>query len=233
MKTMAQATIEEAPAITHALCVTPNTHTQSVFGDRLYFPLKRFVDIVVALIFLILVSPILLIVAIAIYLDNPGPILYKQKRYGHLGKPFNFYKFRSMVTNADALKGKLSEQNEATGKIFKMKHDPRITRVGRIIRKLSIDETPQMLNVLSGQLSIVGPRPLPLGELDMDDPRHAARQCVKPGLMCFREIMGRSKLTFEEWLELDLKYIEERSLRVDVSIMLRAIPSVLLGRGAF
>ena len=217
----------------HPLCTTPNTSTQSVFGDRLYFPLKRFVDLLVALIFLVVVSPFLLIVALAIYLDNPGPILYKQKRYGHLGKPFNFYKFRSMVANADALKGKLTAENEATGKTFKMKHDPRITRIGRIIRKLSLDETPQMLNVLRGQISIVGPRPLPVGELDMDDPRHAARQCVKPGLMCFREIMGRSNLSFEEWLELDLKYIRERSLRVDVSIMLRAIPSVLLGRGAF
>jgi len=216
-----------------ALCVTPNTVTQSVFGDRLYFPLKRFVDVVVAAIFLVIVSPFLLLVALAIYIDNPGPILYKQKRYGHLGKPFNFYKFRSMVSDADARKAGLAAQNEATGKTFKMKRDPRITRVGRIIRKYSLDETPQMLNVLAGQISIVGPRPLPLAELDMDDPRHAARQCVKPGLMCFREIMGRSNLSFEEWLELDLKYIRERSLRVDVWIMLRAIPCVLLGRGAF
>ena len=230
---MYQAAVDEAPAMTHALCVTPNTATQSVFGDRLYFPLKRFVDILVSVVFLIIVSPFLLIVALAIYIDNPGPIFYKQKRYGHLGKPFYFYKFRSMVANADALKAKLAAKNEATGKTFKMKRDPRITRVGRIIRKLSIDETPQMLNVLTGQISIVGPRPLPVAELDMNDPRHAARQCVKPGLMCFREIMGRSNLTFEEWLVLDLKYIRERSLRVDVSIMLRAIPSVLLGRGAF
>ncbi|MHB8637142.1 MAG: sugar transferase [Fimbriimonadaceae bacterium] len=233
MRPLYGAAVDEAPAISHPFCGKPNTVTRSVFGDRLYFPLKRLVDLLVAIIFLTLISPLLLLVAIAIYLDNPGPIFYRQKRYGHLGKTFNFYKFRSMVADADIRKTQLSAENEATGKTFKMKHDPRITRVGRLIRKLSLDETPQMLNVLRGQISIVGPRPLPVGELDMDDPRHAARQCVKPGLMCFREIMGRSNLTFEEWLELDLKYIRERSLRVDVGIMLRAIPCVLLGRGAF
>ncbi len=233
MKTGYQAVLEDNPGLTNVLLSTPNTVTRSVFGDRLYFPLKRFVDICVATVFLVVISPLLLLAAIAVYIDNPGPIFYKQKRYGYLGKPFNVYKFRSMVANADALKAKLASQNEATGKTFKMKRDPRITRVGRVIRKLSLDETPQMLNVLAGQISIVGPRPLPVGELDMDDPNHAARQCVRPGLMCYREIMGRSNLTFEEWLELDLKYIRERSLRVDVSIMLRAIPSVLTGRGAF
>jgi lipopolysaccharide/colanic/teichoic acid biosynthesis glycosyltransferase len=233
MKTAYQAVLEEQPTIPNVLLSKPNTETRSVFGDRLYFPLKRFVDICVAVVFLLVMVLVFPIVALAVYLDNPGPIFYKQKRYGHLGKPFNVYKFRSMVANADALKANLASQNEATGKTFKMKRDPRITRVGRVIRKLSLDEAPQMFNVLAGQISIVGPRPLPVGELDMDDPRHAARQCVRPGLMCYREIMGRSNLTFEEWLELDLKYIHERSLRVDVSIMLRAIPSVITGRGAF
>lgn len=211
----------------------PNTHTRSVFGDRLYFPIKRIVDIAVSTVFLIAVSPLIVLTAIAVFLDNPGPIFYRQWRYGYLGKPFPVYKFRSMVMNADQMKDELMDRNEAVGSIFKMKHDPRVTRVGRVIRKLSLDEVPQICNVFMGQMSIIGPRPMFVDELDLKNPRHADRQRVKPGLLCYREVMGRSNLTFEQWLDLDLKYIQERSLRVDVWIMLRAIPAVLLGRGAF
>jgi lipopolysaccharide/colanic/teichoic acid biosynthesis glycosyltransferase len=211
----------------------PNTSTQSVFGDRLYFPIKRAVDLVFATLFLILISPILLLTSIAIWIESPGPIFYRQLRYGYLGKPFKIIKFRSMSLDADKIKASLADQNEAVGTIFKMRHDPRVTRVGRIIRKLSIDEAPQVLNVLRGQMSLVGPRPMFVDELDLENSNHADRQRVKPGLLCFREVMGRSNLTFDEWLELDLKYIRERSLRVDIWILLRAVPSVILGRGAF
>lgn len=198
-----------------------------------YSLLKRGLDIVLALMALIALSPIFALIALTIYLYDRGPIFYKQQRVGFGGVPFTFYKFRSMVVNADALKAKLAAQNEASGPIFKMKNDPRITPIGRWIRKTSLDEIPQFWNVLKGDLSLVGPRPHLQSEIDSYPEYPQARFSVMPGLICFREIRGRSGLTFEQWLALDMEYVDSRSFLVDLKILLLAVPAILLGRGAY
>lgn len=195
--------------------------------------LKRGLDIILALTALVFLTPLFVVIALIIYLNDRGPIFYAQQRVGYLGRSFTFYKFRSMVVNADALKCKLACQNEASGPIFKMKNDPRITPIGRFLRKTSLDELPQFWNVLRGDLSLVGPRPHLQSEIDNypDYPRE--RFMVMPGLICFREIRGRSSLTFEQWLDLDIEYVRSRSFALDVKILLQAVPAILLGRGAY
>lgn len=196
-------------------------------------PVKRALDIVVASAALLALSPVLVTVAAAIYWEDRGPLIYKQTRIGRGGKPFSFYKFRSMVVNADALKAKLAAQNEASGPIFKMKHDPRITRVGRLLRRYSLDELPQLWNVLRGDMSLVGPRPHLPQEIASEPNYPLERLSVPPGLLCLREVSGRSQLTFEQWLTLDLEYIQRRSVALDLWILLRALPAVLKGEGAY
>ena len=199
----------------------------------IYPSLKRGLDITLSLVALFLLSPVFIAIALVIYLNDRGPIFYAHQRVGYLGKSFTFYKFRSMVVNADALKCKLAEQNEASGPIFKMKNDPRITPIGRFIRKTSLDELPQFWNVLRGDLSLVGPRPHLQSEIDNYEDYPRERFMVMPGLICFREIRGRSSLTFEQWLDLDMEYVRSRSFALDLQILLQAIPAILLGRGAY
>ena len=182
---------------------------------------------------LICLLPLFVVIAIAIMIDNPGPILFSQVRIGRNNQPFRFYKFRSMVRNAAALQAQLKAENEAAGPIFKMRRDPRVTRIGRILRKYSLDELPQLCNVLRGQMSLVGPRPHLPSEVEQYENHQRQRLEVQPGLVCLREIYGRSELTFERWIELDLQYIANRSLRTDLSILLRLVPAVLCGRGAY
>ncbi len=198
-----------------------------------YLTLKRYGDICGAVTALLLMSPVLLVLALLIFAEDRGAVLFCQTRIGKDGKPFRFFKFRSMVRNADALKAKLAAENEASGPIFKMRRDPRITRVGRWLRKYSLDELPQLMNVLRGEMSFVGPRPHLPEEVARYTPRQRQRLSVQPGLICLREVCGRSNLSFERWVDLDLLYIKCRSLRTDARILLCAIPAVLRGDGAY
>jgi lipopolysaccharide/colanic/teichoic acid biosynthesis glycosyltransferase len=198
-----------------------------------YKTAKRAIDIVLSILLLITLLPLFIIVAVAIVVEDKGPILYFQQRTGKHGKPFKFYKFRTMRRNADDIKRQLGGDNEATGPIFKMKNDPRVTKVGKILRRLSIDETPQLINVLQGKMSIVGPRPLPVLEAYGCNPRQWQRHSINPGLLCYREISGRSSLTFERWMELDLDYVSHHNMLIDFKIMAKAVPAVIRGDGAY
>jgi lipopolysaccharide/colanic/teichoic acid biosynthesis glycosyltransferase len=172
--------------------------------------------------------------AIAIKLTSPGPIFFRQQRSGLNGKPFVMYKFRSMVSNAEQLKQELAVLNEMSGPVFKVSQDPRVTRVGRFLRKSSIDELPQLFNVLKFEMSLVGPRPLPVDEVKrFDDRAHRRRLSVKPGLTCTWQVSGRSDVRdFKEWVRMDLEYIDNWSLWLDHKILWRTFWVVLLGKGA-
>jgi lipopolysaccharide/colanic/teichoic acid biosynthesis glycosyltransferase len=173
-------------------------------------------------------------VALAIKLSSPGPVLFRQQRCGLNGQPFTMYKFRTMVTDAEQRKQELAVFNEMSGPVFKMTKDPRIIPVGRFLRQFSIDEFPQLYNVLRGEMSLVGPRPLPVGEVKcFDDLAHRRRLSVKPGLTCLWQIKGRNRVVdFKEWVRLDLEYIDIWSLWLDFKILLRTIPAVVAGVGA-
>ncbi|MDK0876615.1 sugar transferase [Clostridium perfringens] len=191
-------------------------------GNRIYLFFKRAIDIFGSGFGLIILSPVFLIVAIAIKIeDHKGSILFSQKRVGQYGKEFNMYKFRSMVSNAEELKAKLMAQNEMSGPMFKMKHDPRITKVGKFIRKTSIDELPQLINILKGEMSLVGPRPSLTKEVDKFEPWMLERLEVKPGLTCYWKVMGRNDIDFEDWMKLDIKYVHDRNLWLDIKLIFK------------
>lgn len=196
--------------------------------------MKRAVDIVGSLVLILLLSPVFIITAVAIFYDGQaGPILFKSRRRGVLESEFDMLKFRSMVVNAERFEQFMAPLNEATGQLFKVRNDPRITPVGRIIRRLSIDELPQLFNVLKGEMSLVGPRPLPLKQFDRNDTRQIARLLVRPGITGLWQIRGRSEVSFETMLRLDLFYIERQSIALDFWILFKTIPAVLKGRGAY
>jgi exopolysaccharide biosynthesis polyprenyl glycosylphosphotransferase len=188
----------------------------------------------VALVILVVLIPVIPLVALAIRLSSPGPILFRQQRAGLNGQPFTLLKFRTMVTNAEHLKQELAALNEMSGPVFKVTNDPRITPAGRFLRKWSLDELPQFINVLQGEMSLVGPRPLPVDEVRrFDDPAHRRRLSVKPGLTCLWQVSGRNNVTdFREWVRLDLEYIDNWSLWLDVKILARTFPAVFAGTGA-
>ena len=183
--------------------------------------LKRTIDIIASLIGLILLSPVLIIVSILIKLESEGPIIFSQDRIGYKGQKFKMYKFRSMVVNAEELKKKLVEQNEMSGPMFKMKNDPRVTKVGKFIRKTSIDELPQLINILRGEMSLVGPRPSLPKEVKEFEPWMMERLEVKPGLTCYWQVAGRNDIDFEEWMKLDIKYVRERSFWLDIKLIFK------------
>lgn len=195
---------------------------------------KQMVDFLGAVTLLVLLSPIFLFVSLAIKVTSPGPILFRQRRAGLNGRPFTMLKFRTMVTNAEQLKQELEALNEMSGPVFKVSNDPRITPIGRLLRKYSLDELPQLLNVLVGDMSLVGPRPLPVDEVArFDDVAHRRRLSVRPGLTCLWQVSGRNNVKdFAEWVRLDLQYIDNWSLWLDFKILLRTIPVVLSGAGA-
>lgn len=198
-----------------------------------YF-LKRSLDIIGSLTALILLSPLLLFVIVWIKIDSRGPLIYRQIRVGLNGRHFNFYKFRSMYVDADRRRLELEKQNEsADGVIFKMKNDPRVTRAGRFIRKYSIDELPQIVNVLIGDMSLVGPRPPLPKEVDLYSLDDRKRLQVRPGLTCTWQISGRSDIPFKQQVLLDKEYIKSQSLWQDLVILLKTIPAVITGRGAY
>lgn len=194
--------------------------------------IKRFADIILSLFFIIILSPILIITAIVIKLETKGPILFNQIRSGVNGRKFKLYKFRSMVVGAEMKKKHMEKMNEMDGPVFKIKHDPRITKVGRFIRKLSIDELPQLINVLKGDMSIVGPRPpLPV-EVQMYELWQRRRLSLKPGLTCIWQVSGRNHINFERWMEMDLEYIDNWSLWMDFKILFKTFFVVAFGYGA-
>ena len=214
------------------------TRTMLVFqtkpSSRWSLFIKNLTDRIGALMGLILLSPLLLFVALAVRLTSQGPVIFRQKRAGLHGSPFEMWKFRTMHVDAEQQKAELEAFNEMTGPVFKMQDDPRVTAIGRFLRRTSIDEFPQLINVLRGEMSLVGPRPLPVYEVEkFEDPVHRRRLSMKPGLTCLWQIQGRSKIVdFSDWVRMDLEYIDNWSLFLDAYIILRTIPTVLAGIGA-
>jgi exopolysaccharide biosynthesis polyprenyl glycosylphosphotransferase len=201
------------------------------FGGR--YLVKRVFDIVFASTVLVLTSPIMVLATLAIYAGSGRPAIFVQDRYGYNGRVFKLFKFRTMVNNADALQEKLRARNERDGAAFKMKNDPRVTPVGRFLRKTSIDELPQLINVIRGEMSMVGPRPLPLADYRrMNNTSHRRRLSVLPGITGPWQISGRDHISFEEWMEMDLDYIDNWRLWTDLKIILLTVPVVVLARGA-
>jgi len=198
-----------------------------------YELLKRAVDIVVAGALLIALGPLMLLTALLIKLTSPGPVIFRQHRAGRYGRPFVMLKFRTMYHGAQKTRDALLDRNEQDGPVFKMANDPRLTALGRILRKTSIDELPQLLNVLAGDMSLVGPRPLWLPEANQTVGPARLRSMVKPGLTCLWQISGRSELSYQEWMDLDLYYLQARSMLLDMLIMIQTIPAVLSARGAY
>lgn len=198
-----------------------------------YDAVKRLLDIIVSGIAVILLSPVLLVLFLLVRSDG-GPAIYSQMRVGKDGKRFRIYKFRSMCVHADSpeMLAKLAAMNEMDGPAFKIRRDPRITKVGHFIRRTSMDELPQLFNILKGDMTIVGPRPPLESEVRQYTDYQKQRLAVKQGLTCYWQCSGRNNLSFEEWVELDLKYIRERSLWTDIKIILKTVPAVLSGDGA-
>ena len=194
---------------------------------------KRLFDFGFALCGLALLLPLLPVVIALIKLDSPGPIVFAQRRVGRGGRLFTCFKFRSMVEAAESMKLELAGLNEASGPAFKIRDDPRITRVGAFLRRSSLDEVPQLLNILLGQMSIVGPRPQIPTEVELYEPWHRRRLEVKPGITCLWQIAGRSHIGFDEWMRLDLDYLRRRSLRLDLWIVLHTLPAVIARKGAY
>lgn len=194
---------------------------ESIEASGLYLFIKRFIDLFCSLMGVIVLSPIFLFVVIAIKVESKGSSIFAQERIGYKGKSFKMYKFRSMVVNAEELKAKLAEKNEMAGPMFKIKDDPRVTKVGKFIRKTSIDELPQLINVLKGDMSLVGPRPSLPKEVAQFESWMMERLDVKPGLTCYWQVYGRNTIEFEEWMNLDIKYVRQKSTWVDIKLILK------------
>jgi len=216
-------------AISHAKIATDFT----INNSAVYAGAKRVFDFVIGIVALILLIPIFPLIALMIKLDTRGPVFFKQDRVGRNGKIFKFYKFRSMLYGADRQKKALEDQNEQDGPVFKIKSDPRITSVGKFLRRSSLDEIPQILNVIKGDMSIVGPRPPLPSEVAGYQPWHRRRLEVKPGITCLWQISGRSQIGFNEWMRLDMEYLKTRSFRADLLIFLKTIPAVIARKGAY
>lgn len=213
--------------------VESKMETVTVNNSTVYRFIKRTSDIILSLLALIILSPVFLVTAIAIKMEDGEPVIFTQDRSGLNNKTFKMYKFRSMIKDAPALHESLLAQNELDGPAFKMKDDPRITRVGKFIRKTSIDELPQLVNIIKGEMSIVGPRPLPVYEQEQCNEYQNQRLLVKPGLTCYWQIGGRNNITFDEWMELDLKYIREANLITDFKIIVMTVIAVFKMAGAY
>jgi exopolysaccharide biosynthesis polyprenyl glycosylphosphotransferase len=194
----------------------------------MYNTIKRFIDILGALGGLFITAPIFIVISFLIKIDSKGGIIFTQERVGLNGRRFKMYKFRSMIVNAEELKERLEKHNEMSGPMFKIKEDPRVTKIGRFIRKTSIDELPQLINILKGDMSLVGPRPSLPKEVEKFEPWMLERLKVKPGLTCYWQVSGRNNIDFIDWMNLDIKYVSERSLLVDIKLILQTI-KVLFG----
>lgn len=202
--------------------------SEATRGFSFYEAIKRLIDITCSFVGILVLSPLFIIIAIIIKFTSKGPVFFSQKRVGKYGREFDMYKFRSMVVNAEELKEKLAAQNEMSGPMFKMKDDPRVTKVGKFIRKTSIDELPQLWNILKGDMSLVGPRPsLPKEVAQFEDWMHKRLE-VKPGLTCYWQVSGRNNIDFEDWMKLDIKYVDERNLWIDIKLIFKTV-GVLFG----
>lgn len=211
----------------------PLIHYRPSPGDTSRLALKRVIDVVVSAVLLVILSPIFLLTALIIKLSSPGPVFFKQRRMGLNGRTFILLKFRSMKLGADKMLDELREHNEMQGPVFKMSDDPRVTRFGRLIRKYSIDELPQLFNVLVGHMSLVGPRPPLPEEVSLYMRKQRRRLSMRPGLTCTWQVSGRNEIPdFEQWAKLDLEYIDNWSLKKDFELLLKTIPAVLSGSGA-
>ena len=206
------------------------TFTTTPQNDYLLL-VKNGIDLVLACVLLVLAAPLLALIALLVKTTSKGPIVFKQIRCGLGGREFVFYKFRSMVENAEATRSRLQHLNEMSGPVFKIGKDPRCTPVGRFLRKFSLDELPQLINILKGDMSFVGPRPPLPGEVENYQRWQRRRLRMKPGLTCLWQVRGRNEIDFDEWMKLDLQYIDDWSLLLDVKIALKTIPIVLLGKG--
>jgi exopolysaccharide biosynthesis polyprenyl glycosylphosphotransferase len=195
--------------------------------------LKRFVDVTLASLGIALLAPVLIAVAAAVKLSSSGPVFFRQPRVGRDGRTFTFLKFRSMYADADRRKAELQGLNEADGPIFKIKNDPRITPIGHFLRRTSLDELPQLLHVIAGHMSLVGPRPHLPEEVSAYGPLDFRRLTVQPGITCIWQVSGRSDLDFDTWVALDLEYIDTWSLWLDLKLILKTVPAVLSGKGAY
>src|SRR5450631_1003573 len=197
------------------------------------FLFKRIIDVVVSFVLVLLLAPLFLTVAVLVSLTSPGPIFFKQKRVGSNKRQFIMYKFRTMVPNAERIQEELLHLNEMSGPVFKIRNDPRMTQLGRMLRKTSADELPQLFNVLKGDMSLVGPRPMSVRDYQLfNEDWQRRRFSVRPGITCLWQVNGRSSISFEQWMQLDLQYMDEWSLWLDVKILARTIPAVLKGSGA-
>ena len=207
------------------------SHTKTASENKKnigYFIIKRIIDIICSLSGIILISPVMIIVAIWIRIDSKGPVIFAQNRVGRGGTQFMMYKFRSMCSGAERLLGELKDENEMSGPMFKMKDDPRITKVGKFVRRTSIDELPQLFNILKGDMSLVGPRPSLPKEVVQFTPFQKQRLIAKPGLTCYWQVRGRSDVSFKEWMEMDVEYIAERNTWVDITLIFKTV-GVLFG----
>ena len=193
---------------------------------------KRLLDLIVSLVVLVFLFPLLVVVALLIKMTSSGPVFFRQKRVGYNGRLFTCLKFRTMVENAEQLKDSLAAKNEMGGPVFKIKNDPRATRVGNILRKMSIDELPQFINVLKGDMSLVGPRPPVPEEVTKYDLKDRRRLSMRPGITCLWQVKGRNAIPFEKWMELDREYIDQWSLWLDLKILVKTIPAIIRGSGA-
>jgi exopolysaccharide biosynthesis polyprenyl glycosylphosphotransferase len=212
----------------------PVVTIQSGPPDSWQLAAKRLLDIVVSTGLLLALTPLLAAVILLIRLDSPGPIFFAQERVGFNKRRFRILKFRTMVDGSDHQQQMLEELNEAEGPVFKIKNDPRVTRVGRFLRRFSIDELPQLFNVLKGEMSLVGPRPLPIRDVKRIDVQWQKRRfSIKPGITCLWQVNGRSNIGFDEWVRLDLDYIDRWSLGLDMKILVKTIPVVFRGSGAY
>lgn len=200
---------------------------------NIYKWVKRAFDVIAACVALVLLSPVFLITAIAIFVEDGGPIFFTQQRAGKDMQSFTIYKFRSMYKNAEDLFEKMQEQNEQTGHAFKIKDDPRVTHVGKFIRRFSIDELPQLFNIIKGDMSVVGPRPILYEQMEACNAYEKQRLVVKPGLTCYWQVCGRAKIKWEQWVELDLKYIQDMSIKKDIELIIRTFPAVFGQDGAY
>ncbi len=200
---------------------------------NIYKWLKRSFDVVAALAALVVLFPVFLITAVAIFVEDGGPIFFTQQRAGKDMKSFKIYKFRSMYRNAEAQFEKMQVQNEQTGHAFKIKNDPRITRVGKFIRRYSIDELPQLFNIIKGDMSVVGPRPIIYSQMEECNAYEKQRLIVRPGLTCYWQVCGRAKIKWDRWVELDLQYIHDMSIKKDIELIIRTFPAVFGQDGAY
>jgi exopolysaccharide biosynthesis polyprenyl glycosylphosphotransferase len=205
----------------------------SVAMDGWQFGVKRVFDLLLSIILLLVLSPLFLLIALLIKLDSPGPVFFIQERVGFGKRRFRLYKFRSMIDGADKLQAQLKALNEASGPVFKIKNDPRVTKIGKFLRKISIDELPQLFNVIKGDMSLVGPRPLPIKDYKgFNKDFHRRRFSIRPGITCLWQVNGRSSVPFEKWMQMDMQYIDDWSLWMDFKILVKTIPAVFRGFGA-